>query len=525
VYIRKCYIDQASKIHEWMGTKVEVPPQDQKSMFIGGARGVGKSILGVIMVFEFLNLGFAVVYEHKETRLLLVPKKPRPPGRKKYCRSFANGRDTMRLPNHCATTSYSTLWPLRTSQSTFKTLATEGNDGIRLNGRTRRLMLSSPRDDRLRLLHKTVKTTGQLFMPLWTLKELLEARAVSFRDVDEPSVKERFRKYGGIARHTLEHSDADAEWLFNFQLNGLSSSTLKEIMSKGSYENLPSFENLGYLIHVKPTDSGGFQCVSASTYVFQMILEKFLRAQSMEAKLFAEILKSHPQLAGLYGQSLEGTAHYYLSLNHGPNRFKVHRLGASARHLQESEIRWPVASGVVAFDEISALHGVEVGKYYHPNSKTYETIDSFMLMPRAVLSGRDTDTQTVLVLIQVTVSLRHRVNGAKVRDIHRDVVRQWVKTTSPPTGRESLFNQLADTKKEPNDKDLKTVLPRVLVFATRKAPKGVHTYQKLTNAEHKSYGKNEPELEQYALVVERSFEELWEELESRIEEELSDTDA
>ena len=69
VFIRECYRTESNKVHEWMGTKVAA--MNTYSVFVGGARGVGKSVFGTLMVIEFVELGYAVLYEHKHQRMLL----------------------------------------------------------------------------------------------------------------------------------------------------------------------------------------------------------------------------------------------------------------------------------------------------------------------------------------------------------------------------------------------------------------------------------------------------------------------
>lgn len=61
-----------------------------------------------------------------------------------------------------------------------------------MDGRTRRLLLSYPRDDRLQLLYKLVMSTTTIIIPLWTLAELQQARALCFPALTSEEVQSSF---------------------------------------------------------------------------------------------------------------------------------------------------------------------------------------------------------------------------------------------------------------------------------------------------------------------------------------------
>jgi hypothetical protein len=146
---------------------------------------------------------------------------------------------------------------------------------------------------------------------------------------------------------------------------------------------------------------------------------------------------------------------------------------------------------MVIFDHISHLPNVETGMYYRPSSKTYETIDAFLLMDGALWDAKFKGT--ILVLIQVTVSKSHKVDGSVVKSIHRDVYKKWKGVDQ------------ADSAKRTKE------LPFILVFATRKYPEGVQTYQNAVKGDEEAYVSPLSVIE-YSMVLERDFEAVWTEV-------------
>ena len=338
-------------------------------------------------------------------------------------------------------------------------------------------------------------------MPVWTLKELQAARELCFPHVPAKDVENGYNKYGGVARHVLEYPPEKSRANYEFQLNSLSPEMVERIMSAANYESLPSFNNVGYLIHVLPgKDPGHFRCAFASRQAFRDIVRRFQRLSMFKARQFAEILRLKHELGGLYGIFLEELAHRYLS--QGGEEYPVFELlenppkrTATATGPKTHQVKWPAfRDNTVIFDHISGLERVESGTYYRPSSKTYETIDSFVLFE----DGSFLDSKLsgpILVLIQITVSDSHIVNGAKVSEVFRDVSKKW-------KGDEASDGSKAGKKPKP--------LSCVLVFATRKYPKGVRTFQRPKKADNGEYQVGHaPKVAEYSLVLERDFEEVW----------------
>ena len=155
-------------------------------------------------------------------------------------------------------------------------------------------------------------------------------------------------------------------------------------------------------------------------------------------------------------------------------------------------VQWPKMENSVCFDDIPDFPGdIKAGVYYRPNKKNYPTIDSFVLMDGYLLDPSNSPRKDtiVLVLIQVTVSKSHWVNGSNVKRIKDRVYDKW----------EGKAVQKSDE-----------VLPVVLVFVTRKYPKGVHTYQTPLKDDKKPFSTGyEPKFRQYSLVLEKDFETIW----------------
>ena len=204
-------------------------------------------------------------------------------------------------------------------------------------------------------------------------------------------------------------------------------------------------------------------------------------------------VEAEPRDCNFVWTILEETAHFVLTQE---SKHAVHELGSeriNAAHGPGGRtVQWSKMENSVCFDDIPDIRGcVKVGVYYRPNKKNYPTIDSFVLMDGYILdpSKYPRKGTIVLVLIQVTVSKSHWVNGSNVGRILERVYNRWeVKT------------------RQKFDK----ALPVVLVFATRKYPKGVHTYQTpLKDGKEAFSSTRMPKIPQYSLVLEKDFETIW----------------
>ena len=91
-------------------------------------------------------------------------------------------------------------------------------------------------------------STTTIYMPLWTHIEHQDTRAFHFQNW---KVK-KWHKQG--ATHILEHSKARESGSFKTQsqLRYQQWARWKKIMNTGLQENLPLFQNVEYLIHIKP---------------------------------------------------------------------------------------------------------------------------------------------------------------------------------------------------------------------------------------------------------------------------------
>ena len=360
-------------------------------------------------------------------------------------------------------------------------------------GLTRRLILSSPREASLKNLPKL--DCKSIIMPLWTEEELQIARRECYPHLAVATVHTQFTKYGGIARHVLQYSEEKSDAEFGDQLDRLDMTALREILAVPKYEDLPHLTGMGFLIHVVSDSERPWRCMCtfASPYAFRTIVNKFQKQQDFQVTEFANLLKQNRETATLYGPFLEETAHFLLTQE---SKYAIHELGSERINAAYGPcgktVQWPKMENSACFDDIPDIPGgVKVGVYYRPNKKNYPTIDSFVLMDGYILDPSNFPRKgtIVLALIQVTVSKSHWVNGSNVKRIHERVYNRW----------EGKTGQKFDK-----------ALPVVLVFATRKYPKGVHTYQTpLKDGKEAFSSTRMPKIPQYSLVLEKDFETIW----------------
>ena len=65
VYLRKCYKTLLAEIME------AIAPLKGQAL-VGGGRGLGKSVFGLLVLLELVAQGFVVVYEHMDSLVLIV---------------------------------------------------------------------------------------------------------------------------------------------------------------------------------------------------------------------------------------------------------------------------------------------------------------------------------------------------------------------------------------------------------------------------------------------------------------------
>jgi RHS (Retrotransposon Hot Spot) family protein len=122
---------------------------------------------------------------------------------------------------------------------------------------------------------------------------------------------------------------------------------------------------------------------------------------------------------------LEGLAHN--SIPTGPElKFRVLTITIPKKP-SFSKIKLPAIS-VIQFRDLSSLPSILPNVYYYPESKIFPTIDAFCIVDGHFLNPKKYKKgQFILVLFQVTVSNKHKVDGPTVKRIHQKFIKRYLK--------------------------------------------------------------------------------------------------
>jgi hypothetical protein len=491
VLVRECYRSFATQVHSMMFTKTVPTPSEVVKSVIAGTRRIGKSVFGVLMVFEFVDEGYAVLYDHKETRMLVVGSNLKPDQRKMLdsaCLTNGYEKITQQGVYFFDHNMDSRLYSFLLSQNDIIHVLDLGDDhegGVPRNGSTRRLVLSSPNASQLRLLHKTHAAMEILYMPVWTREELQPARESCFPNLTKDEVGEGFRKFGGVPRLVLEYGPENADNLFKHQVDKITVEGLYDVMCKASYYNIPKMEDTGCIIHVVP-NGPSFRCIFATDYVCRVLVARFIKDSTFKTHEFASKIQGNKQFATLRGFMLEGLVHNLIP--EGPElKFRLLTVTVPKKP-SFNKIKLP-SIAAIQFRDLASLPSILPNVYYHPESKIFQTIDAFCIIDGYLLNPKKYKKgQLILVLFQVTVSNKHKVDGPTVKRLHQEIFEKW--------------------KGSGTVRDIK--LPKILVFVSPPAPNGILKFQPLTSSNGSEYVSQPPQLDQYVLILADSFQSMWE---------------
>ena len=421
VYIRECYKTLGPKIHELIKTN---------NVLIAGTRGIGKSTLGFLMVFDFADKGDIVLYHHKKEQVLIIG--PDVDKDKFSSLNFilqANDYEPIVEKDvYFFRAADVDLFTLLSKHEDFRFVQDLGDDRDAYpprSGEGRKLILSSPNNEALRQLHNA--SYRRLYMPLWTLEELLEAQPLCFPDLTSEHVTKQFEIYGGVPRLVLEMDPKSAEVLLREQLDRMDVNVLFNIMAKKTYTELPTSRSTYILIHVVPDTDFEFKCVFATPIIARKLVEQFLDDANFSMQTFITNAKSISEMAAWRGNMLEALAHRVFV--RGAQKVKLVQLyeKAKPKSLEKThegvEIKF---SKREYFFDVETLIEIHENVYYIPQKKNEPTIDSFAVVHRSFVekyfpleAKLHPQALFFILFFQVTVSNKHVVDGNQIRKVQK----------------------------------------------------------------------------------------------------------
>ena len=283
-------------------------------------------MFGELVVLELVLLGKLVVYEHLQSRLLIVGPGGVPPALADAFSAYTVDPPTKQgiydLGPHYHMSQglidQENVYFVQDLGDTPKTTTVK-------SGKGKWLVISSPNADKLRYLRSN-SNMQRVVMPLWSLEELEAARGTVFQGLPPTvfagytaaEVEDRFETYGGVPRWVLDRPRPNTGAVRSSEdelagaLVGVTLEELRGMFAAASYLELPHQKITSILIHVVPADvEGGAlennppRCQFASERVRRLLVEELLNAERFGSAVFMNMVREIPELGGYRGYGFE----------------------------------------------------------------------------------------------------------------------------------------------------------------------------------------------------------------------------
>jgi hypothetical protein len=173
IFIRECYIT-------WFGQFITGVKQHPRGKFaLSSSPGCGKTI-SINFIFKMIQSvdslsNRPILYQFKQEFI--------------YIKS-----------DQVFNVGYDVAVKITLNQETIYIL--DGRDANPLSSRCLTLFISSPRSNSFKDWTYQAQITP-LYFPVWSFDELLLCRELCYKEIDKATVKDRYNKYGGIARYVF----------------------------------------------------------------------------------------------------------------------------------------------------------------------------------------------------------------------------------------------------------------------------------------------------------------------------------
>ncbi|KAE9043581.1 hypothetical protein PR003_g3485 [Phytophthora rubi] len=262
------------------------------------------------------------------------------------------------------------------------------------------------------------------YMPLWTLDELQEAATLLNYPISDDLIKERFEKFGGIARECLcldPVISKKAELDLTKQMNAIfDPNELRKLLLE--------YETSHYLVHYAPKANRAFTGRQlASDFVEQKLQERMLTKSYEQREDLRNLISSWEGAYSLRGWIFEVDAHEKLRQGN-----TLHGLTLPVVEHEEAYDKVWVQFHIEKREQIDVFDAenlspslAKCGPYHKPNAKNWASIDYFYL-PKMEMSRKVTkadiaqwcnSTDKRLLLFQMTVAETHPVKASGVLNV------------------------------------------------------------------------------------------------------------
>jgi hypothetical protein len=251
-----------------------------------GTPGIGKTVLGFLMVHEFIFLGRRVVYYGNLPYLLVLENS-------QVTRYYMSSIDKI-LPT------------VLTPETVF---IIDGREPPYLDFVVFRcILISSPRSS---IFNEYAKQAKKLYLPTWTEEEVESCRESCYPDTPPQVANKLFKINGGVVRRIFgQLAEVSGQDTLEECVSALK---LEELDQAVNTQNLQQFQSR--LIHMNPTGSK-YDKVSwdfASNLVSSKCMERWLQYSALQVSKFLGLLFSGGNTEDLYGRVFEEYAHNVLA--------------------------------------------------------------------------------------------------------------------------------------------------------------------------------------------------------------------
>jgi hypothetical protein len=248
-----------------------------------------------------------------------------------------------------------------------------------------------------------------LFMPPWTLEELLECNKECRLGIKTDLIEERFDEIGGIARHVFDfnlYQSALAD-LENFMGNKAIINLLDIVKSSGQAN--PKDYSHRILVMNPSTDFSKYSLGFTSKKVCMRIFEKFYNEKKNDLLKFIDMKDEDNLTASMRGELFE---RFVISLFKSENEFQVYGVGEhgliSQFTLNFSKLE------VSLYDRLEDCDLKDKSKYFVPRSRNNGSYDSLWF-----------DGNT-LYIFQITVAKSHSIKLKPMEEVLKAAKRKRV---------------------------------------------------------------------------------------------------
>jgi len=308
ILFRECYSKYC--------TKYVLPSLERhQNVFIGGAEGIGKSVLTDLLTLLLVDDGHIVVLEHYTERLFILGPKPNA-GDLAHVKTLLETHDydpSGILSNEVYLVPDDQLFKgltLSAYVTVIQDLGSVQGQTITTNGSSRKIWISSPNAEKLKPLREDVLRLD-LCVPPVTVEEMIQIRSKwNPHAYTEDQVRERHMKLGGKIRLVLGMSVNKSEDAIGAAINEATRETLHAAFG-ASFLNLPKGTMSRILLHPVPLkgDPERFRLRFASKDIGRRLFNKLVAAEQRSVGAFLAVARKEAEIASFAGYALEANIH------------------------------------------------------------------------------------------------------------------------------------------------------------------------------------------------------------------------